>query len=122
MLRSRIVHHLPRCYSQPAAKSSGSQTALFAVSAVAGFGLGWYYYEQSKPVDHSKVYKAIADSLENANHDDGSFGPVLVRLAWHASGTRQETQALLTPKATLAGPMAARCGLPGRARTVPTLG
>lgn len=30
----------------------------------------------------------MADLLEsNPEHDDGSYGPLLVRLAWHASGT-----------------------------------
>jgi cytochrome c peroxidase len=38
-------------------------------------------------VDYQKVYNAIADILEDENYDDGSYGPVLVRLAWHASGT-----------------------------------
>ncbi|KZV60511.1 class II peroxidase [Peniophora sp. CONT] len=38
--------------------------------------------------DYQKVYNAIADKLEkNPEYDDGSYGPVLVRLAWHASGT-----------------------------------
>ena len=31
--------------------------------------------------------KAIAGVLDNDDYDDGSYGPVLVRLAWHASGT-----------------------------------
>lgn len=25
--------------------------------------------------------------MDNDDYDDGSYGPVLVRLAWHASGT-----------------------------------
>jgi len=29
----------------------------------------------------------LLDSPESKKYDDGSFGPVLVRLAWHASGT-----------------------------------
>lgn len=32
------------------------------------------------------MYNAIADLLEG-DYDDGSYGPVFVRLAWHASGT-----------------------------------
>jgi hypothetical protein len=37
--------------------------------------------------DYNAVRKAIADVLDADNYDDGSYGPVLVRLAWHASGT-----------------------------------
>lgn len=38
--------------------------------------------------DYQKVYNAIAKQLwEKDEYDDGSYGPVLVRLAWHASGT-----------------------------------
>ncbi|TKY86082.1 hypothetical protein EX895_004907 [Sporisorium graminicola] len=38
--------------------------------------------------DYQAVYNAIAEELEsNPEYDDGSYGPVLVRLAWHASGT-----------------------------------
>ncbi|CAD6503966.1 BgTH12-05708 [Blumeria graminis f. sp. triticale] len=38
--------------------------------------------------DYQKVYNEIADRLVNFDdYDDGSYGPVLVRLAWHASGT-----------------------------------
>lgn len=38
--------------------------------------------------DYQKVYNAIAERLvEVDDYDDGSYGPVLVRLAWHASGT-----------------------------------
>ncbi|KAK8138701.1 ascorbate peroxidase [Apiospora sp. TS-2023a] len=38
--------------------------------------------------DYQKVYNEIAGRLEEKDdYDDGSYGPVLVRLAWHASGT-----------------------------------
>jgi len=34
------------------------------------------------------VYAAIAKILEeDPDFDDGSYGPIFVRLAWHASGT-----------------------------------
>jgi len=38
-------------------------------------------------VDFNAVRKDIVAVLENEKYDDGSYGPVLVRLAWHASGT-----------------------------------
>lgn len=56
-------------------------------------------------VDYDAVREAIADIMDNENHDDGSYGgsevvtwlrrtltfaragPIFVRLAWHASGT-----------------------------------
>ncbi|MCJ1306480.1 heme peroxidase [Agyrium rufum] len=38
--------------------------------------------------DYQKVYDAVAHELvEHDEYDDGSYGPVLVRLAWHCSGT-----------------------------------
>ncbi|KAF2200484.1 cytochrome c peroxidase mitochondrial precursor [Delitschia confertaspora ATCC 74209] len=38
--------------------------------------------------EYQKVYDAIAKALEeHDDYDDGSYGPVLLRLAWHASGT-----------------------------------
>ena len=38
--------------------------------------------------DYQKVYNEIAKRLEEKDdYDDGSYGPVIVRLAWHCSGT-----------------------------------
>jgi len=38
--------------------------------------------------DYQVVYNAIAKRLEEEDeYDDGSYAPVLLRLAWHASGT-----------------------------------
>jgi len=37
--------------------------------------------------DYQKVYDKIMEMMEKEDHDDGSLAPVLVRLAWHASGT-----------------------------------
>lgn len=43
--------------------------------------------QDAKP-DYGAVRKAIADVLEkDEDYDDGHYGPILVRLAWHASGS-----------------------------------
>lgn len=38
-------------------------------------------------VDYKEVRKSIAALLDDNNFDDGSYGPLFVRLGWHASGT-----------------------------------
>lgn len=40
----------------------------------------------SQAPDYDAVRKSIADILD-ADYEDGSYGPILVRLAWHSSGT-----------------------------------
>ncbi|CAG8952652.1 hypothetical protein HYFRA_00009760 [Hymenoscyphus fraxineus] len=89
--------------SEPAAKSSSGLFIGIGALALAG-GAGFYYYGngsllsgssgetsgffQPKQEDYQKVYNQIAARLEEKDdYDDGSYGPVLVRLAWHASGT-----------------------------------
>jgi catalase (peroxidase I) len=49
---------------------------------------GKYRYLLSNHHLFFQVYNEIAKVLEEGaeKYDDGSFGPVLVRLAWHASG------------------------------------
>ncbi|KZL81039.1 cytochrome c peroxidase [Colletotrichum incanum] len=90
-----------RFYSSEPAKSGSSTWLWLSGLAVAGAGGAYLYTKEggvsagSTPkvvnptkADYEKVYKAIADRLEeNDQYDDGSYGPVLVRLAWHASGT-----------------------------------
>lgn len=46
------------------------------------------HVEKHSLKDYQQVYNAIAQALEkDPEYDDGSFGPVVLRLAWHASGT-----------------------------------
>jgi cytochrome c peroxidase len=93
-----------RFYSSEPPKPASSSSFLWLTgAAVAAGGAGFWYYTQQggaiptpkapkvfKPSreDYEKVYKEIAGRLEEKDdYDDGSYGPVLLRLAWHASGT-----------------------------------
>lgn len=94
-----------RGYASEPTKSSSSGLFL-GVGALALGGAGYYLYTQGngsllsgssgetkgiftpKFEDYQKVYNEVAKLLEEKDdYDDGSYGPVLVRLAWHASGT-----------------------------------
>lgn len=76
-------------------KTGGRNTrraAPFVLGAVAAAALGASTVfadaqQTSKPGDYDAVRAAIADILSNNDWDDGSLGPVFVRLAWHAAGT-----------------------------------
>ncbi|KAM4059441.1 peroxidase domain-containing protein [Hirsutella rhossiliensis] len=86
---------------QPSSSSSSSAPWLYLTAAAAAGGLGyWFYTSDGAPsaastklvnptrADYQKIYNEIASRLEDKDdYDDGSFGPVLLRLAWHASGT-----------------------------------
>ncbi|KAL8695462.1 MAG: hypothetical protein Q9218_000040 [Villophora microphyllina] len=99
-----------RGYASGPSGTGGSTSARVLIGALglAGAG-GAYFYSQNGSVpkvkgestsesrgdmftpnkdDYQKVYNAIAERLEEKDdYDDGSYGPVLVRLAWHCSGT-----------------------------------
>ncbi|PYH73654.1 heme peroxidase [Aspergillus vadensis CBS 113365] len=88
-----------RGYASEAGEAKSSNSLLWAGIAAAG-GVGAYFYlkggdasvssKEFVPTkeDYQKVYDAVAQRLANeTDYDDGSYGPVLVRLAWHASGT-----------------------------------
>ena len=84
--------------------SRSTNTNIYVgVGAVAVAGVGGYYLlnttstvkTEAKPKaltptkdDYQKVYNEIARLLEeNDEYDDGSYGPVVLRLSWHCSGT-----------------------------------
>ncbi|KAI1911663.1 heme peroxidase [Ophidiomyces ophidiicola] len=92
-----------RGYSSSTEGGKSSSGMIWGIAAVAVGGAGAYYYltgdhlsSSAKTTvitnptkqDYQKVYDEIARLLiEKDEYDDGSYGPVLVRLAWHASGT-----------------------------------
>ena len=43
--------------------------------------------ENKSEVDYKAVKKDLMTMMDNPSHDDGSIGPILIRLAWHSSGT-----------------------------------
>lgn len=90
------------------AGSNGPKTGLYVGVGLIAAAAGTYYYlnngavfnlkesssKESRGVftpkkeDYQKVYNEIARLLvEKDDWDDGSYGPVLLRLAWHCSGT-----------------------------------
>ncbi|KAI9503635.1 heme peroxidase [Coemansia spiralis] len=79
----------------PRTSNAGVNPGILAALA-AGVLTGWYFYSSDsasnassswKKANYHNIYKDIADLLEDEDYDDGSYGPVFVRLAWHASGT-----------------------------------
>lgn len=51
----------------------------------------WRSVQASSGPDLSAVRTDIARALHDRSHDDGSLGPLLIRFAWHASGTYDAT-------------------------------
>ncbi|KAG1790070.1 heme peroxidase [Suillus plorans] len=105
-----------RKYSTEAPPAAKSNTGLYVGlgAVVLGGGVAYYLYDSSSETakvtssalksaaqsakvatnfvptkeDYQKVYNRIAEVIDDADdYDNGSFGPVVVRLAWHASGT-----------------------------------
>lgn len=108
--RQAFQRQARRGYASEAPKpSGGSNTALIGgIAAVALAGIGYYSFGGAEAIkqgsaaqgqqgsatfspskqDYQKVYDFIAKKLiDEDDYDDGSYGPVLLRLGWHASGT-----------------------------------
>jgi len=87
----------------PKATKSNTNLYLGLAAAIAAAGTTYYLLSDSIPAaslapvkakfnptkeDYQKVYNKIAEVFDRANdYDDGSYAPVILRLAWHSSGT-----------------------------------
>ncbi|BEI80724.1 hypothetical protein CcaverHIS002_0112530 [Cutaneotrichosporon cavernicola] len=88
-------HNSGQAPPPPPPKSGNGMFIALGIAALAGGG--YYYYSQQEggasataektKADYQKVYNAIAEGLEKEGYDDGSLAPVVLRLAWHSSGT-----------------------------------
>ena len=103
--------------SEPSSRPSTNTGIYWSLGLLVATGVGFYAYSQTKTPsketikqdstesqksqneqkdsvfvptqeDYQKVYDAVAEKLiEQDEYDDGSYGPVILRLGWHASGT-----------------------------------
>jgi cytochrome c peroxidase len=77
------------------ANSSGSKSGnagkAFGMGAIAVGVLGFasaFADAKHSAGDYDAVRADIVELLDDNDYDDGSWGPTLIRLAWHASGVR----------------------------------
>jgi len=106
LARTAFRQQSRRGYADSAGPKGSNNVLIGSIAAAAVLGGGFYAYNSSsvressgagsniggvfKPsqADYQKVYDEIAKRLvEHDDYDDGSYGPVLLRLGWHASGT-----------------------------------
>ncbi|KAL8952421.1 MAG: hypothetical protein Q9222_001656 [Ikaeria aurantiellina] len=103
----RFPNSSRRGYASGPSDGSSKTPYILGVLAAAGAGGAYFFYNNGSLTtvkegssgetrglfapskdDYQKVYNAIAHRLgEKDDYDDGSYGPIIVRLAWHCSGT-----------------------------------
>lgn len=97
--RQQIIEYGRRGYASQTQNAAGrSNTLLYgSIATVILGGIGYSFYQKSPAPpksftptasDYQNVYDAVAQRLiDEDDYDDGSYGPVVLRLGWHASGT-----------------------------------
>eukprot|EP01129_Flabellula_baltica_P002104 TRINITY_DN11957_c0_g1_i1.p1 TRINITY_DN11957_c0_g1~~TRINITY_DN11957_c0_g1_i1.p1 ORF type:complete len:336 (+),score=95.77 TRINITY_DN11957_c0_g1_i1:17-1024(+) len=73
-------------HSQTQSRFSEWRSVMAAFGLAGALVLGWTQSE-AETVDYDEVRKAIIELLDAEGYDDGSYGPIFIRLAWHSSGT-----------------------------------
>lgn len=77
-----------RLFSRMAAPAARRNAVVAtAVVGTSAFAMTQVAMADTATVDYNKVRADIADILDQEGYDDGSLGPVFIRLGWHASGT-----------------------------------
>jgi cytochrome c peroxidase len=84
---SRILRTLPRAGAVAAAAIATASPLVLSAAAPSSSKPAAPPTARVGGVDWALVYNDIAALLTDYNYDDGSYGPLFVRLAWHASGT-----------------------------------
>ncbi|MES1914381.1 MAG: hypothetical protein MHM6MM_006464 [Cercozoa sp. M6MM] len=98
MFRRQMIRTATRAMA-PQSRKLGFELGGIAAAAGAGpvaplvFGLavgavGTYVYDRmTRPLNWNEVRDDVVEMMEDLDWDDGSWGPVFCRLAWHSSGT-----------------------------------
>eukprot|EP01130_Rhizamoeba_saxonica_P018018 TRINITY_DN890_c0_g1_i1.p1 TRINITY_DN890_c0_g1~~TRINITY_DN890_c0_g1_i1.p1 ORF type:complete len:310 (-),score=86.04 TRINITY_DN890_c0_g1_i1:36-965(-) len=81
--RANRVSRSKRTLRTNTARNFGLGTALVSTTLTTSFFANMVLAE----VNYDAIKEDIMDILDDENYDDGSYGPVFVRLAWHSSGT-----------------------------------
>lgn len=86
---STVVTPIGRRFLTSAAATRNARLAFGVAggATVITFGLSSVTVAAKEAkADWAQMRKDIANIMDEEKYDDGSIGPVLVRLAWHASG------------------------------------
>eukprot|EP01124_Arcella_intermedia_P011834 TRINITY_DN1820_c0_g1_i1.p2 TRINITY_DN1820_c0_g1~~TRINITY_DN1820_c0_g1_i1.p2 ORF type:complete len:368 (-),score=34.19 TRINITY_DN1820_c0_g1_i1:39-1142(-) len=72
---------------KPSGTSFWTWKRILAALAISSFLLYSNADAMALPVNYANVRQDIEAILDSPTYDDGSYGPIFVRLAWHAAGT-----------------------------------